>query len=82
MAPCWHKPRAPHGTRVASATASSVASPTRDFKFQHNFGNPLARHRAATIELERMQRVTIATTNLPHLNRFPAIDAQNWDQIR
>ncbi|MGD0043185.1 MAG: hypothetical protein ABSE84_22745 [Isosphaeraceae bacterium] len=26
--------------------------------------------------------VTIATTNLAHLNRFPAIDAQTWDQIR
>ena len=26
--------------------------------------------------------VTIATTNLPHLNRFPGIDAQTWDQIR
>jgi hypothetical protein len=25
--------------------------------------------------------VTIATTNLAHLNRFPGIDAQNWDQI-
>ena len=26
--------------------------------------------------------VTIATTNLTHLNRFPGIDAQTWDQIR
>jgi hypothetical protein len=26
--------------------------------------------------------VTIATTNLAHLNRFHGIDAQNWDQIR
>jgi hypothetical protein len=26
--------------------------------------------------------VTIATTNLAHLNRFPGIDAQTWDQIR
>jgi hypothetical protein len=26
--------------------------------------------------------VTIATTNLTHLNRFPGIDAQNWDQIK
>ena len=26
--------------------------------------------------------VTIATTNLAHLNRFPAIDAQTWDQVR
>jgi hypothetical protein len=26
--------------------------------------------------------VTIATTNLAHLSRFPGIDAQNWDQIR
>ena len=26
--------------------------------------------------------VTIATTNLAHLNRFPGIDAENWDQIR
>jgi hypothetical protein len=26
--------------------------------------------------------VTIATTNLAHLNRFPGIDAQIWDQIR
>jgi hypothetical protein len=26
--------------------------------------------------------VTIATTNLAHLNRFPDIDAQMWDQIR
>ena len=25
--------------------------------------------------------VTIATMNLAHLNRFPGIDAQNWDQI-
>jgi hypothetical protein len=25
--------------------------------------------------------VTIATTNLAHLNRFPGIDAQTWDQI-
>ena len=25
--------------------------------------------------------VTIATTNLAHLNRFPGIDAQGWDQI-
>jgi predicted nucleic acid-binding protein len=25
--------------------------------------------------------VTIATTNLAHLNRFPDIDAQNWDHI-
>lgn len=26
--------------------------------------------------------VTIATTNLGHLSRFPGIDAQVWDQIR
>ena len=26
--------------------------------------------------------VTIATTNLAHLNRFPGIDAQTWDQIQ
>ncbi len=26
--------------------------------------------------------VTIATTNLAHLLRFPGIDAQTWDQIR
>jgi hypothetical protein len=26
--------------------------------------------------------VTIATTNLAHLNRFPGIDARVWDQIR
>ena len=26
--------------------------------------------------------VTIATTNLARLNRFPGIDAQTWDQIR
>lgn len=26
--------------------------------------------------------VTIATTNLAHLSRFPAIDAQIWDQIQ
>jgi hypothetical protein len=26
--------------------------------------------------------VTIATTNLAHLSRFPGIDAQSWDQIR
>jgi hypothetical protein len=26
--------------------------------------------------------VTIATTNLAHLNRFPGIDAQVWAQIR
>ncbi len=26
--------------------------------------------------------VTIATTNLAHLNRFPGIDAKTWDQIR
>ena len=26
--------------------------------------------------------VTIATTNPAHLNRFPGIDAQTWDQIR
>ena len=26
--------------------------------------------------------LTIATTNLAHLNRFPGIDAQTWDQIR
>ncbi len=26
--------------------------------------------------------VTIATTNLAHLNRFPGIDAQTWDQTR
>ena len=26
--------------------------------------------------------VTIATTNLAHLNRFPGIDAQTWDKIR
>jgi len=26
--------------------------------------------------------VTIATTNLVHLSRFPGIDAQIWDQIR
>ena len=26
--------------------------------------------------------VTIATTNLGHLNRIPGIDAQTWDQIR
>ena len=26
--------------------------------------------------------VTIATTNLLHLSRFPGIDAQIWDQIR
>jgi hypothetical protein len=26
--------------------------------------------------------VTIATTNLAHLNRFPGIDAQTWDQIK
>jgi hypothetical protein len=26
--------------------------------------------------------VTIATTNLAHLIRFPGIDAQIWDQIR
>jgi hypothetical protein len=26
--------------------------------------------------------VTIATTNLAHLNRFPGINAQIWDQIR
>jgi hypothetical protein len=25
--------------------------------------------------------VTIATTNLAHLNRFPGVDAQTWDQI-
>jgi hypothetical protein len=25
--------------------------------------------------------VTIVTTNLAHLNRFPGIDAQTWDQI-
>ncbi len=26
--------------------------------------------------------VTIATTNLAHLNRFPGIDAQTWDRIQ
>jgi hypothetical protein len=26
--------------------------------------------------------VTIATTNLAHLSRFPGIDARNWDQVR
>ena len=26
--------------------------------------------------------VTIATTNLAHLNRFPGIDARVWDQIQ
>jgi hypothetical protein len=26
--------------------------------------------------------VTIATTNLLHLSRFPGIDAQVWDQIQ
>jgi len=26
--------------------------------------------------------VTVATTNLAHLSRFPGIDAQTWDQIR
>jgi hypothetical protein len=26
--------------------------------------------------------VTIATTNLAHLNRFPGVDARTWDQIR
>jgi hypothetical protein len=26
--------------------------------------------------------VTIATTNLAHLNRLPGIDARSWDQIR
>jgi hypothetical protein len=26
--------------------------------------------------------VTIATTNLAHLSRFPGIDAQTWDHIR
>jgi hypothetical protein len=26
--------------------------------------------------------VIIATTNMAHLNRFPGIDAQMWDQIR
>jgi hypothetical protein len=26
--------------------------------------------------------VTVATTNLAHVNRFPGIDAQTWDQIR
>ena len=26
--------------------------------------------------------VTVATTNLAHLNRFPGIDARTWDQIR
>ncbi|HZW34693.1 MAG TPA: hypothetical protein VFF52_28465 [Isosphaeraceae bacterium] len=26
--------------------------------------------------------VTIATTNLAHLNRFPGIDARIWDQIQ
>ena len=26
--------------------------------------------------------VTIATTNLAHLNRFPGIDARNRDQVR
>ena len=26
--------------------------------------------------------VTIATTNLAHLKRFPGIDAQIWDQIQ
>jgi len=26
--------------------------------------------------------VTIATTNLAHVNRFPGIHAQTWDQIQ
>jgi hypothetical protein len=26
--------------------------------------------------------MTIATTNLAHLNRFPGIDARTWDQVR
>ena len=26
--------------------------------------------------------VTVATTNLAHLSRFPGIDAQAWDQIQ
>ncbi|HEV8000023.1 MAG TPA: hypothetical protein VGP63_09095, partial [Planctomycetaceae bacterium] len=26
--------------------------------------------------------VTIATTNLAHLIRFPGIDAQTWDRVR
>ncbi len=26
--------------------------------------------------------VTIATTSLAHLNRFPGIDAQTWDRVR
>ncbi|WP_435008802.1 type II toxin-antitoxin system VapC family toxin [Tundrisphaera lichenicola] len=35
---------------------------------------------AATIG-KRRDKVTIATTNAKHLNRFPGIDARNWREI-
>src|SRR5271155_511183 len=38
--------------------------------------------RQASLAAQPGDTVTIATTNLAHLNRFPGIDAQTWDQIR
>ena len=37
---------------------------------------------AAVLAGQPGDTVTIATTNLAHLNRFPGVDAQTWDQIR
>jgi hypothetical protein len=34
------------------------------------------------VDLAAGDTVTIATTSLAHMNRFPGIDAQAWDQIR
>jgi hypothetical protein len=36
----------------------------------------------AALAGQRGDTVSIAKTNLAHLNRFPGVDAQTWDQIR
>jgi hypothetical protein len=80
------------GFRYLTLTADAIIKAAEFWAFVRQTGIPTAAPDAldadailagqAALAGQPGDTVTIATTNLAHLNRFPGIDAQTWDQIQ
>jgi hypothetical protein len=80
------------GLRLLTLTTDSIIKAAEFWAFLKRLGIPTASLEAldadailagqAALAGQPGDTVTIATTNLAHLNRFPGIGTQTWDQIR
>jgi hypothetical protein len=80
------------GLRHLTLTTDAIIKAAEFWAFLRQSGIPTASPDAfdadailasqASLAGQPVDTVTIATTNLAHLSRFPGIDAQSWDQIQ